>query len=132
MMRTGGLPCAVASRSNVIVAATARVLFRAFPRGASLRSHVAKGKPPILILASETDASAPLPNAKRMCKRMLETGQEFEFENWPEEVKMAHISHKYGHCRMMMHLMLLDVRTGAYADHRPRHSTYTEIFAGTV
>ena len=76
--------------------------------------------------------SLVLPNAKRMCKRMLETGQEFEFENWPEEVKMAHISHKYGHCRMMMHLMLLDVRTGAYADHRPRHSTYTEIFAGMV
>eukprot|EP01043_Picozoa_sp_COSAG02_P073022 COSAG02_NODE_14018_length_1321_cov_1.130115_2_plen_81_part_00 len=61
-------------------------------RLASPINHVAKGKPPILILASETDVSAPLPNAERMCKRMLETGQEFEFENWPEEVKMAHNS----------------------------------------
>ena len=55
-------------------------------RLASPINHVARGKPPILILASETDVSAPLPNAERMCKRMSETGQEFEFENWPEEV----------------------------------------------
>lgn len=55
---------------------------------ASPINHVAKGKPPILILASETDVSAPLPNAERMCKRMLEAGQDFEFENWPEEVSI--------------------------------------------
>jgi hypothetical protein len=31
-----------------------------------------------------------------------------------------------------MHFMLLDVRTGAYADHRPCHSTYSKVFAGAV
>ena len=56
---------------------------------ASPINHVTKGKPPILILASETDVSAPLPNAERMCKRMLEAGQDFEFENWPEEVSIS-------------------------------------------
>ena len=103
-------------------------------RLASPINHVAKGKPPILILASETDVSAPLPNAERMCKRMLECGQEFEFENWPEEVTMAYSNNrsKYRRCITLMQLMLLDVWTGAYADHGPGHSTHIKVFAGTV
>ena len=55
---------------------------------ASPINHVAKGKPPLLILSSETDISAPLPNAERMCVEMAKCGQEFEFEDWPEEGHM--------------------------------------------
>lgn len=102
-------------------------------RLASPINHVARGKPPILILASETDVSAPLPNAERMCKRMSEAGHEFEFENWPEEVgtknclrdRITYSSHAADDSRC-----LLLSSTGAYADHRPGHSTDIEVFAG--
>ena len=77
-------------------------------RLASPINHVAKGKPPILILASETDVSAPLPNAERMCERMLEAGQEFEFENWPEEVKIrrSNLYPLLPLCQKLTHIML--------------------------
>jgi acetyl esterase/lipase len=55
---------------------------------ASPINHVASGKPPLLILASATDVSAPLPNAERMCAAMEAAGQEYEFEDWPEEGHM--------------------------------------------
>ena len=55
---------------------------------ASPINHVGSGKPPILILASATDVSAPLPNAERMCAAMETAGQDYEFENWPEEGHM--------------------------------------------
>ena len=57
-------------------------------RLASPINHVAADAPPMLIIASATDVSAPLPNAERMRAALEEAGQEYEFEDWPEEGHM--------------------------------------------